>query len=110
VEKNIRNFIWSGDVDKRKLVTTSWKKVCRPLAQGGLNLKSLSNLNKAVNLKLCWSLVNSQAAWAKLLKDRVLRENKPITYHISTLLFGAVSRTTMTNSIWLLGSGENINF
>jgi hypothetical protein len=69
VEKNIRNFIWSGDVDKRKLVTTSWKKVCRPLAQGGLNLKSLSNLNKAANLKLCWSLVNSQAAWAKLLKD-----------------------------------------
>ncbi|GAU45776.1 hypothetical protein TSUD_24400 [Trifolium subterraneum] len=26
IEKCIRNFIWSGDIDKRKLVTTSWQK------------------------------------------------------------------------------------
>jgi hypothetical protein len=45
VEKNIRNFIWSGDPDKRKLVTVSWKKLCRPFAQGGLGLRSLTSLN-----------------------------------------------------------------
>jgi hypothetical protein len=101
VEKNIRNFICSGDVDKRKLVTTSWKKVCRPLAQGSLNIKSLSNLNKAANLKLCWSLVNSQVAWAKLLKDRVLRDNRPITYHIYSSLWSCIKEefsTTMNPS------------
>jgi hypothetical protein len=27
IEKNMRNFIWSGDIEKRKLVTVSWKNV-----------------------------------------------------------------------------------
>ncbi|GAU51938.1 hypothetical protein TSUD_417200 [Trifolium subterraneum] len=26
LETNVRNFVWSGDVEKRKLVTVSWKK------------------------------------------------------------------------------------
>jgi hypothetical protein len=30
LEKHIRNFIWSGDIDKRKIVTVSWKKMCLP--------------------------------------------------------------------------------
>jgi hypothetical protein len=113
VEKSIRNFIWSGDVDKRKLVTTSWKKVCRPLAQGGLNIRSISTLNKASNLKLCWSLLNSQTSWAMLLKDRVLRDNKPIQHHIYSSLWSNIKEefsTTMNNSFWLLGTGDNINF
>jgi hypothetical protein len=59
VEKCIRNFIWSGDIEKRKLVTVSWDKVCRPHAQGGLNLRSLIKLNLSSNLKLCWSLLHS---------------------------------------------------
>jgi len=41
LEKNIRNFIWSGNREKRKMVTVAWKKLCRPLNQGGLNLRSL---------------------------------------------------------------------
>jgi hypothetical protein len=53
LEKCIRNFIWSGDIEKRKLVTISWKKLCRPMDQGGLNLRSLISLNTASNLKLC---------------------------------------------------------
>jgi hypothetical protein len=113
VEKNIRNFIWSGDVDKRRLVTTSWKKVCRPLVQGGLNLRAISNLNKSANLKMCWSLINSQSSWAKLLKDRVLRDNKPIRHHIYSSIWSSVKdefTTLMDNSTWLLGTGEDINF
>jgi hypothetical protein len=65
VERDIKNFIWSGDVEKKKLVIVAWKKLCRPLSQGGLNLRSLSCLNKAVNLNLCWSLFHSQSSWAK---------------------------------------------
>ncbi|MCI10694.1 RNA-directed DNA polymerase (Reverse transcriptase), partial [Trifolium medium] len=38
IEKCVKNFIWSGDIEKRKLVTVAWKKLCRPFAQGGLNL------------------------------------------------------------------------
>jgi hypothetical protein len=72
LEKCIRNFIWSGDIEKRKLVTISWKKLCRPLSQGGLNLRSLISLN-------------TDASWALLLKDSVVRKRKIIHYHVFPL-------------------------
>jgi hypothetical protein len=113
LEKCIRNFIWSGDIERRKLVTTSWKKICRPLSQGGLNLRSLISLNKASNLKLCWSLFNSQSSWAKLLRDRVFRKRKTIQHHIFSSIWSSIKDefgVIMDNSLWLLGNGEEINF
>jgi hypothetical protein len=113
IEKCMRNFIWSDDIDKRKLVTTSWKKICLPFVQGGLNLRSLSNLNKATNLKLCWSLMTSNSAWARLLKERVFRSHKVIHHHIYSSLWSSIKEefgTILDNSIWLIGNGESINF
>ncbi|XP_058751102.1 uncharacterized protein LOC131624142 [Vicia villosa] len=51
----IRNFIWSGSLEKKKMVTVAWKHCCR-LKDGGLGLKSLEVLNLAANLHLCWWL------------------------------------------------------
>lgn len=38
------NFLWSRDVSKRKLVHVAWYKVCRPVPEGGLNIRSLATL------------------------------------------------------------------
>lgn len=59
IEKCIRNFIWSADIEKRKMVTVAWHKVCKPYVEGGLGIRSLIALNSASNLKLCWDLHNS---------------------------------------------------
>jgi hypothetical protein len=109
----MRNFIWSGDIEKRQLVTISWKNLCKPFIQGGLSIRSLSKLNKATNLKLCWSLLNSQSSWARLLKDRVFRNNRPIQHHIFSSLWSSVKEEVgvmMENSVGIIGNGENINF
>lgn len=53
MERCIKNFIWSGDTSKRKLVTVAWKKICNPYEEGGLGIRSLICLNEAFNLKLC---------------------------------------------------------
>jgi mannosylglycoprotein endo-beta-mannosidase len=113
LEKCIRNFIWSGDLDKRKLVTISWKKVCRPVAQGGLNIRSLLTLNKASNLKLSWSMINSQSSWALLLKDRVFRKGRVIKHHIYSSIWSGIKdelEVIYDNVVWLVGNGNNINF
>jgi hypothetical protein len=113
IEKSMRNFIWSGDIDKRKLVTVSWKNLCKPFIKGGLGIRSLSKLNKASNLKLCWSILNSQCSWARLLKDRVFRNNRPIQHHIFSSIWSSVKEeisVMMENSIWIIGNGEKINF
>jgi hypothetical protein len=112
IEKDVKNFIWSGDVDKRKLVTVAWKKLCRPLSQGGLNLRSLSSLNKAANLKLCWALFHSHSSWAKLLYARAIGGKKVIHHHIYSSLWSSIKEeisTMFDNSIWLLGNGKDIN-
>jgi hypothetical protein len=111
VEKWIRNFIWSGDIDKRKLVTVSWKNLCRPYSQGGLNLRSLVKLNLATNLHLCWNLLNSNSSWARLLRSRVTRGRGIIQHHIYSSLWCGVKdefSVIMDNSTWLLGDGKDI--
>lgn len=113
IEKSVKNFIWSGDKDKRKLVTVSWKKLCRPTAQGGLNLRSLQSLNATTNLSLCWNLLNSDKSWAKMLKDRILRNGRVIRHHIYSSIWTSIKEeytVICDNSRWLIGKGDKINF
>jgi ribonuclease HI len=113
LEKCIRNFIWSGDKDKRKLVTVSWEKICRSYNQGGLNIRSLTKMNLASNLHLCWKLFNSQSSWAILLRDRVVRGSTTIQHHIFSSIWCSVKEEVSVlkdNCTWLLGDGKDINF
>lgn len=48
----IKNFIWSGDVNSKKLVTVAWHTVCSPRDNGGLGLRSIRQTNDAALLKL----------------------------------------------------------
>jgi len=82
MEKYMRNFIWSGDVHKRKLVTVSWKKICKPFSQGGLILRSIKTLNTYSNSNMLWKMLRLEDDWATLLKSRTLRMDKPIQHHI----------------------------
>jgi len=113
IESWCRNFIWSGNVDVRKLVTVSWSKSCKSLSQGGLGLRSLTYLNEAANLKLCWELKTSNQYWAVLLRSKVFRGRKAVNYHIFSSLWSSVKNENCIideNCRWLIGSCENINF
>jgi hypothetical protein len=113
LERWMRNFIWSGDVSQRKLVTVSWKKVCSSFKEGGLNIRSLSILNQASNLKLCWELSQSNLQWAQFLRSRVIRGTTPISYHIFSSIWSSIKHKFLEvnlNSSWQVGNGEFINF
>ncbi|GAU40165.1 hypothetical protein TSUD_292700 [Trifolium subterraneum] len=113
VEKWLRNFIWSGNVEKRKLVTVAWHKVCLPFQEGGLGLRSLSKINEAGNLKLCWELMHSNLQWAQLLKSRVFKKSKPVSYHVSSSIWSGIKHKfpdISLNCSWQIGNGEMVNF
>jgi len=113
IERCLRNFIWSGDLEKRKLVTVAWHKCCLPYSEGGLGMRSISVLNDASNLKMCWDLINSDDQWAKLLKQRVIRGNRCIRHHISSSLWSSFKykfADFQENTIWMLGNGNDIGF
>ena len=48
IEKLIRGFIWSGKDASRGKAKVSWKDVCCPKQEGGLDLRSLRCWNKAL--------------------------------------------------------------
>ena len=54
LEKCIKNFLWNGDVKAKKLISVKWDLCCDPLDEGGVGLKKLSLLNKALLSKLAW--------------------------------------------------------
>lgn len=113
LEKYMRNFLWSGDLNSRKLVIVAWKKVCTPIEEGGLGIRSISMLNDATNLKLGWELMHSHNQWAQFLRRRVKRGNGFINYHIFSSLWTRIKSQIMhirDNTTWLLGDGKNINF
>ncbi|CAJ2651412.1 unnamed protein product [Trifolium pratense] len=91
----------------------AWHKVCTPFNEGGLGIRSLSKVNEAANLKLCWELMQSDMQWAKFLRFRVLNGTKPISYHIFSSVWSSVKHKLteiISNSSWQLGNGELINF
>ena len=113
IEKWIKNFIWIGDINKRKLVTVAWKKVCVDTEEGGLGIRSLICLNQATNLRLCWELLNSEEQWAEILRSRAIRGNSCIQHHIfSSIWSGAKNQFNIVkeNTTWIIGNGKSINF
>lgn len=113
VDRWVRNFIWSGDVNKKKVVTMAWHKCCSPIDEGGLGLRSLRQFNEAAGLKLYWEFVNSDKDWASLLRARVLRKHGTISYRIFSSVWSSIKgqiSVMKENSSWQLGNGSEIRF
>lgn len=113
IEKRTRNFIWSGCINTRKIVTVSWKNVCRPLSERALGNRSIKTVNRAAMLKLGWDLVSSHCPWSALLRARVFRKGNPIPHHISSSIWSGIRHvisSILENIAWLLGNGLRINF
>lgn len=109
----IRNFLWSGDIDARKMVTVSWKVVCNPVEYGGLGIRSLKSINTAAMLKLSWDILSSDKQWVCFLKARFLRSISMITYYVQSSIWPGVKSSfpiVLKNSIWIIGNGTNVNF
>ncbi|KAK9282955.1 hypothetical protein L1049_011180 [Liquidambar formosana] len=48
----IRNFIWSGNADQKKLIIVAWSRTCALKDEGGIGVHDLKTLNHALMLKL----------------------------------------------------------
>jgi hypothetical protein len=113
VDRWTRNFIWCGDVEKRKMTTLAWHKVCKPKDEGGVGLRSVKSINKNDILCLAWKYTTSDQHWAILLRARTMRNRGHISYHIDSSIWPSIKvhlHIIHDNSQWQIWNGDKVNF
>lgn len=86
----MKNFLWTGDILKQKLVTVAWSNVCQSKAAGGLGIKDISPLNKAALLMHMWGILNTSSEWSSFVRSRfhISHLAAPSTYKVSSIRCG----------------------
>ena len=65
LEKIQRDFLWGGRALERKTRLVKWAVVCSDKSKGGLGVKCLSTLNRALLGKWSWRFMAENEAFDK---------------------------------------------
>ena len=119
IERIQRNFLWSRTREKNKLSLVNWEDVCKPKEKGGLGVRRLRDLNKALLAKVGWRLGESTTNWSKIMKAKYL-SNSHFSYNLynNDLPRGSKIWMNIMKSIgllregvrWITGNGQTIRF
>ncbi|KAF6146730.1 hypothetical protein GIB67_009016 [Kingdonia uniflora] len=91
-EQVLRNFICTGNPSLKKGITVVWHKVCKPLFEGGLGVKSMKEVNLALLMKLAWQIVSRNGAWLDFIRGKLFTcSGEMIKYYkYSSIWLGAL--------------------
>lgn len=87
IDKWIKNFIWSGDIHTKEVMTVAWHKLCSPTHEGGIGLRSIRSINESSMLKLAWEVCSSDQHWAYLVRARCFRNKKPVSHYLKSSIW-----------------------
>ncbi|KAL0300237.1 UNVERIFIED_CONTAM: putative ribonuclease H protein [Sesamum angustifolium] len=83
VEKRMRNFLWKGNstVGYPKV---AWSSVCRPKEEGGLGIRDILALNKALMCRHLWNVIqgNQSSIWVRWIAHNHLRHKSVWTVEV----------------------------
>ncbi|CAH9134583.1 unnamed protein product [Cuscuta epithymum] len=68
------NFFWVSSNTKQNYHWKKWSHLCVPTEEGGLGIRSLSDLEKSFTLKLWWKWKIGNSLWNSFIKARYKRD------------------------------------
>jgi Reverse transcriptase (RNA-dependent DNA polymerase) len=116
LEAIIRRFFWGKTNKTHYLAYTAWDRICTDKEDGGLGLRKLETLNKAMVLKAFWTLVNNpQHTWSQVCMVKYLRDEGSTFWTVvaspaNSTLWQKIIQTRekiLQNYTIKLGSGED---
>lgn len=113
VAKSMRNFLWSGNIEDRKICTVAWSTICKPINEGGLSVKDPAKVNQASLLFLTWKLLNSDEQWAHIGRQRYLNKDQPKPHYLTSSTWPGMKphiQMVLNHSTWAVGNGKCIHF
>ena len=117
--KEIRKFLWQGGkTQTKKFHLVKWDTIKRAKSQGGLGIRDLGLMSKAMGDKLIWKLITGKKEWWKeVLRKKYIR--KPRSKMLdgewkgkgTTLwqLCKASINTITEDRYWIPGNGKRID-
>lgn len=114
IERCMCNFIWSGSIDCKKLVTLPWRMCCLPLSEGGFGIKQLKVLNDAILSKTAWNLIAVNSYPMNILRSHFLhslgigRES-----YFRSSVWSSIKNiyaSLRLDIMWYIGENINLNF
>ncbi|XP_042488955.1 uncharacterized protein LOC122069075 [Macadamia integrifolia] len=114
MERWMKNFIWTGEVDTSKPITVKWESVCKPKEEGGLGIRRLRDTNMAMLCKLVWRIKHEKSAANSFLRARFVKKDGSFNRGCrpSSIALGIrkVWKTVEANERWIIGRGDLANF
>jgi len=120
LDKASRDFIWGSTSKKRKQHLLSWEKVCKPKEEGGLGIKAVKEMNKALHAKVGWQLLHDKTSlWARVFRSKykvgdphdkawtVAKSNWSATWRSISL---GLREVVLVELGWVIGDGRTIHF
>lgn len=112
MEASIRNFVFTGNILKKAIVSVSWKKCCAPKLEGGLGLRSLFAANLSYLARLTWDIWVAKIPYLEVFRHRFLRGSQLRSYVTSSIWFGFRDclPKLASSTRWLVSQGSTIRF
>ncbi|KAL0284166.1 UNVERIFIED_CONTAM: putative ribonuclease H protein [Sesamum radiatum] len=116
VEKKMRNFLWKGNsvVGYPKV---AWSDVCRPIEEGGLGIRDILALNKALMSRHLWNVIqnNQSSIWVKWITHTHLRHKSVWTVDLKGGSWGWRKLLRLRSALipyieFKIGNGESFSF
>lgn len=119
LEKIQKTFLWTGLEEKKCLALVNWDTMCLPKSLGGLGIRKINALNKALIAKIGWNLTKDEADWCNIIKAKYL-DREHFYYNLNTTdlpqgskLWNNIlkSRVMVREGLkWQLGDGRKVRF
>ncbi|KAL8463018.1 hypothetical protein ACS0TY_033871 [Phlomoides rotata] len=94
IETIMRNFLWTGDITRRNTsCMVSWARVCSPLDEDGLGVRSIRHANDSFICKLAWDILSNKTPDISLLHDKYITvRGRPRSYGRPSSIWPGIRR------------------